>query len=195
MERNNYNNFEENYPWLTILLDTYEISDNLVQNHLDSIGENIACHKGCSNCCKNYNVPMLEPELAGISWYVCEVSNEPIRSRIYDNLLNHNDSMDCPFLLDNDCSIYEVRPLICRQFYVKNNVCADGENVIETRQHDIVSPNNEISKSCSMRLLDFWGNFNENEKEILFESGFILKKSKPMHENDWTIIANTMSIF
>ncbi len=146
MEREIYKGDEERYPWLTILLlDTYEISDSLTDNHIKRIGP-VACQKGCSNCCKNLMVPITEPELVGISWYTSEKLKDPVRSRVKDRILNHENTTECPFLVDDVCSIHAVRPLICRQFYIRGEPCATGEDVLVTRPQDIVLPN----RACSI---------------------------------------------
>lgn len=76
--------------------------DRCVQ-HLRSIhAESMCCRRGCSSCCTDINVPPLE-------WYAIE-------KRVgAGHAAAGNDKLDtCPFLEDNACGIYEMRPLICR---------------------------------------------------------------------------------
>lgn len=132
---------EAKYPWLTGILDTFYISDVQVEEHLRKIAKNgvvPACRQGCQACCLEPSVPFTAPELAVISWYASEVLAGDLRARVKTRLIEHRSRLECPFLVDRVCSIYEVRPLICRQFLVKSKPCEEGEHVLETRPHDIV---------------------------------------------------------
>ena len=74
-----------------------------------------ACRRGCSHCCHTpVLMPEQEAELIGRKIGVKPRKVEGITERSairagYDN--------PCPFLKDNACSIYEWRPLACRQLY------------------------------------------------------------------------------
>ena len=78
-------------------------------------GPRSACRRGCSHCC---HIPVLMPEQEaeligrkiGVKPRRLEGITPPHEIRAgYDN--------PCPFLKDNACSIYEWRPLACRQLY------------------------------------------------------------------------------
>lgn len=81
---------------------------------LDSIGAYIApatpCKKGCSNCC-HYSVTVSELEIQFI-----ETHAKKKRLKVP---LPHADfhGHACPFLKNNACSIYAVRPFVCRRFH------------------------------------------------------------------------------
>jgi len=43
-----------------------------------------------------------------------------------------NEAYDCPFLVDNKCSIYEDRPLACYSYYIESDspaICGSGEQI------------------------------------------------------------------
>lgn len=185
---------EAKYPWLKILLDTYKTSDLLVAENLKCYSA-IGCEKGCSSCCENPTVPFTEPELMGISWFASEKLREPLRSRVKERLYAHDQTSECPFLVERTCSIYPVRPLICRQFYVKGRQCERGEDPARTRPEDMISPNRTIAKVSSMRLLEFWGAKTMLKKERMFAKGFMVENSRHMHNYDWSKIAETMGLF
>jgi len=155
MHRKKHQVAEKNTPELIIILDAYEISDALTQAHLAQVGP-VMCKKGCSNCCKNPTVPFTEPELIGISWYATERMKSPLRTRVKQRLYDHDTSLECPFLVDDECAVYEVRPLICRQFYIKNKACGQHEDILSNRPDDIVGPIQSIAEASLLRLLDFW---------------------------------------
>lgn len=86
---------------------------------------------GCGECCKNFRekdkcIPLFSWEVEELK----KISNEkniniefkPIKYLLEENsgivfvyLYGINEEV-CPFLMDNQCSIYEKRPLVCRHF-------------------------------------------------------------------------------
>lgn len=179
------------HPELIILLDTYAISDSMTRDYLKTVSS-VMCKKGCSNCCKNPTVPFTQPELMGISWYLSEKLPNALRARVKDRLTTHATTNECPFLIDDDCSIYEVRPLICRQFYVKNATCGVDEHILSTRPDDIIAPIESIATASLLRLLDYWPYRSNAEKEHAFKTGVMQELTVYMHEYDWAAIAATM---
>ena len=86
-------------------------------------GFNVSCSKGCWYCCQ-------------LSVLITEVEARKIVTHLRENrniiLIDRNDSR-CPFLNEeNACSIYPVRPLICRKTLVSSDpiLCntQNGEN-------------------------------------------------------------------
>ena len=190
---------EAKYIWLKTVLDTYYISDVKAEEHLQQLakkGITLACHKSCHACCLNATVPFTEPELTVISWYTSEVLSGELREQVRLRLIEHDERLECPFLVNKLCSIYPVRPLSCRQFLVKTQECLVGEDVAKTRPHDIIPlPRETVIRPVAMRLLDHWKFRNQIEKQKAFESGFIVHNATNMHEFDWTIMATTMELF
>ncbi len=81
------------------------------------------CHPGCSDCCQE-------------QFSLFAVEQAAIRQSLEENGGTHTDSTPdgngeaCPFLKDEMCSIYEVRPIICRtQGYPIVFHDEDGERV------------------------------------------------------------------
>jgi Fe-S-cluster containining protein len=107
--------------------------DEIKKRHITDF-EDIACKKGCSWCCyKQVGVSSLEVFLIAehLKTKRIKVSLEDINSRLtaLDRLTNGLPSearlavqLPCAFLVDESCSIYEVRPLACRG---SNSIDAD----------------------------------------------------------------------
>ena len=123
---------------------TYEISSQISTHIHAKISENrtnIPCRKGCSDCC-NYLVPLSIPEVFHIKEQVFAMP-ENIKQEVYKSFLSsakillrnvpmnltsiemenlskwYSDlNLSCPFLSDNACSIYDNRPIACREFLV-----------------------------------------------------------------------------
>ena len=182
---------EVHYSWLPILLDSYAILDYEIQldvkKGMRTKGQSIACHKGCFGCCTRQEILLTLLEFMGISWFYSEICDVEIKKGIKPQLLSYKRRIECPFLLANVCSIYHVRPLVCRGFFVYGKPCGLDEDVAVKRPEDIHPPNREIGRYVVFRLLDYpdFGCPNIEAKERAFNEGIIVNISKPMHEWDW----------
>lgn len=71
----------------------------------------IACGKGCSACCRmNVNISSMEAER------LAQFSGKSI-NRVGHNIYHETSrfaGVACPFLIENTCSVYEIRPYACR---------------------------------------------------------------------------------
>lgn len=139
---------------------------------INIIYENIACKNGCSMCCKFYGSPHIYVfEWENIKRYFEQKFSENdikrVQRKFMDSIVSLKEMLEtdiagndktsgsmvipifnlneCPFLYKNMCSIYEVRPLICRAF---------GNSAI-IRQ-------NKIPLTC-MEELERWKVENNNE--------------------------------
>lgn len=88
----------------------------LTQLMLDAVAaveSEVVCRKGCSHCC---HIPVMI--LAGEAERLAEATGRPMTGLpIRDPRTINRDAYmgePCPFLVDNACSVYEVRPLACR---------------------------------------------------------------------------------
>lgn len=190
---------ENKYQWLSMLLDGYHILDRANNVGIDieerKRRQKVACGEGCFHCCLNPTVPITAIELAGISWFACEQLTGDIREEVKAQLLIHEETTACPFLVNKVCSIYPVRPIACRAFHVFGEKCTPGEDPWLTRRKDIWSHGKETALKVSMKILPFWEITKPKEQKRAFEAGFIMANSKNMHEYDWTQIHRTMLLF
>lgn len=99
--------------------------DEKLQNFFSSQKPYIFCEKGCAKCCKNAQFPYSCTEikylLSGI-----EKLDKSLQNKIEENLqevMNKKNKFkgkkflyDCPFLIENVCSVYEYRGVLCRAF-------------------------------------------------------------------------------
>lgn len=86
----------------------------------------VACRSGCSFCCRSLKVSVSLPEVFLLKFHVNSLPEEAsraLRAGIADaysrtransaeERLRQHES--CPLLVDNRCSVYDVRPLSCR---------------------------------------------------------------------------------
>ena len=107
----------------------YRRHDSSIKNTINSISTKPVCLAGCSYCCY-YKVEVRALEVLAIQQFV--VSNfepEKIRQIIEQASRNVSEAkglsyeehlvtnQQCPFLIENQCAVYAVRPSKCRNFH------------------------------------------------------------------------------
>ncbi len=77
----------------------------------------IKCCKGCADCCTvgDYPFSRLEAEylMAGFPTLPKTIRDE-VRENIFDIKQTNHEMYKCPFLIDNECCLYERRGIVCR---------------------------------------------------------------------------------
>lgn len=98
-----------------------EIVDEDLRKIFDYQKEYLCCSEGCAHCCKQGDYPMSELEfkylIVGFE-KLSEDLKEKIRANMEVTKVGDKDSYVCPFLIENKCSVYHNRPLVCRAFGV-----------------------------------------------------------------------------
>lgn len=96
--------------------------DRVIQTAINQ-GIGIACMEGCKHCC-SARVEAMAPEIFRIAR---ELEGRPaeeldrfvLRLKIHASMSSEatawNQRPDCPFLTDELCSIYDIRPNVCRK--------------------------------------------------------------------------------
>lgn len=117
---------------------------NIILEKKRTNGITVPCRKGCAACC-SYLVPLSVPETFHLREEVLAMPEETRKSvldlflcrarRILEekpeeaNLLDINQLSDwysnlelpCPFLSDNICTVYDKRPIACREYLVEGS--------------------------------------------------------------------------
>lgn len=85
----------------------------------------IFCKKGCAKCCKNAQFPYSEIEVEYLLLGAWQLKPE-IKKIVADNLARITEEKnkyegekfryDCPFLINNECAVYDYRGIVCRSF-------------------------------------------------------------------------------
>lgn len=119
---------------------------------VDEITKQIDCTK-CANCCKVLGIVLNELDIERISKHLKLTKEEFISKYLVknDNELKIK-QLPCPFLKDNNCSIYEIRPKTCReypnldkdvsdrcqQFFSNAEICPIVFNVLENAKEEFL---------------------------------------------------------
>lgn len=110
-----------------------EVVDNLFKEadkEIQSLPLPIICQSGCSYCC-HQEVMIHAGEGPIIEKYILNKLNKNEKKEIFNNFkawyTDENRSklpynFPCPLLIDSKCSIYPVRPLVCRMHVVVDSV-------------------------------------------------------------------------
>lgn len=94
--------------------------ESLLDTTVKQIAEPLACGKGCSHCCTTY-VSCTIPEVFRLARAIrdkeatkARVLAAAARSKAMPQLQREFDRVICPILVDQACSEYEHRPVVCR---------------------------------------------------------------------------------
>lgn len=97
-----------------------EILDVRLSHMFEKQAPFIKCSKGCAYCCKEGEYPLSELEYVNLMLYYNSLSGDvkDIINRNIANLIEQDRQKfyECPFLVNNECSVYPARPIICRAF-------------------------------------------------------------------------------
>ena len=115
----------------------------------------ICCKKGCGKCCQNAQFPYSQIEIVYLLQGASKLDDEKINiimnninaiKEKKENFSGEKFLYDCPFLIDNQCSVYPYRGVICRSFGLMNIsengkvkvpfCCFDGYNYSNVMEDD-----------------------------------------------------------
>ncbi len=198
-QRLSYTDDEKRLPWLSILLDAYTTIDKGVSAAIEreqKRGRELACAKGCSSCCASHqDIPVYPLELMGMSWYVIEKLQSPLREQLKQQLMNIDEIQTCPFLLDGACSIHPLRPAACRQFNVLDTPCAVGEDAYHTRRQDVMMPIQHYIDNAFDTMLPFYGIKKKAERRKAIKQGKLHALAQVMRDCNWQSLPLKMDKF
>lgn len=94
--------------------------DTKLSKMFEAQADFIKCKKGCAYCCKEGEYPVSELEYVNMMFCYNELENN-LKDKVNENiskLLKQSriKMYECPFLVNNVCTIYNARGIICRTF-------------------------------------------------------------------------------
>lgn len=88
----------------------------IVDKLASKVAEQAACKKGCSHCCYQA-VAISQWEAQRISEFSGVPMGQVHANALRDNIVAEFSGVACPFLKDDFCTIYDVRPMACRMHF------------------------------------------------------------------------------
>ena len=191
---------EARLPWLSLLLDAYAVIDKgiaiAISREKRKQKKRLACREKCDICCRtNTDIPVYPLELAGITWYATEKVEQPLRDTMWRQLSSQAADPPCPFLIDNICAVYPVRPIACRQYIVFGRPCADNEDPYYTRREDLLTPIQDFTNEAVFIMLPFYGISKEAARQKAIKDRFIHTKVQNIFSCNWKSLAEKISTF
>ena len=114
-----------------------ELYEKFLELIMGQINSHFESQKGCALCCSNGEYPCSELEAKYLLMGFSKLSKE-IKNKILENIKkikeNKQPLYPCPFLIDNKCSVYEYRMIVCRTFgllYYNNDNNSNNSNPIK----------------------------------------------------------------
>ncbi|PIE60846.1 MAG: zinc/iron-chelating domain-containing protein [Desulfobacterales bacterium] len=93
---------------------------------MDNLGANIACKKGCDDCCQF--LTLFPVEAFALSRAFAALSQHD-RERVMSQARAGEDA--CPLLVDHVCMVYQARPVICRTHGFPIYLEKDGDIMVD----------------------------------------------------------------
>ena len=135
----------------------------------------VYCKKGCSSCCEKGDYPISQTELEYImQGYIAQ--DNKTKKIIQDQINKIKKGGACPFLINNQCSIYNYRPIVCRvhglAYLLKNNTVKVPYCVNEGKNYNSVYKDGTIEISPIAKNLEtssFAKEFNFGEIRNMYD--------------------------
>ena len=150
----------------------------------------IACKKGCAKCCQNGEYPFSEIEFnllrVGFS-----LLDKQTQDKIVQNIQKIKEAQkkstqqpflyECPFLLNNECSVYKYRGIICRTFGLI--AIKKGENSkIPFCVNEGLNYSKVFDKSKSMISMELFEQSGETVEPVAYNVNYDFLTSEEIEE-------------
>ncbi|MDO5484513.1 MAG: YkgJ family cysteine cluster protein [Desulfovibrionaceae bacterium] len=144
---------ERQHRWLPLLLDCYAVIDASVQQALDSTDKALACHVGCTACCR-HTIPLSTLEALGLKFAVENLLDAHSRTSL-SATAPHSGGLCC-FNHEGACTVYALRPIACRRYLVTGQPCERGEAPLDTRPDAVLQPSRRMLRQAVALTLPFY---------------------------------------
>jgi len=195
-----------------------KIADVAVQENLDK-GERVPCRQGCTSCC-NYLVTASSAEIFSIVDNM-KKNDSSFRKYIQRNALlackkilkkrppefrGHNQlnklstwykslNISCPFIFEGSCSIYDIRPISCREYFItgSSDACKGKSSAAQVLDLPLSVANilndlcnqlhDQADTSVILPFFQVWANENNQMNMRKYLAQYLVKKFVELLEN------------
>ncbi len=169
------------------MLKNYIVYLNFINEKLNKFFERqkayIFCKKGCAKCCKNAEFPYSDIELkyllSGASKLPLETMNliDKKIGKILEDKKNFKGKRflyDCPFLIDDVCTVYEFRGIVCRTFGLATSGNENGKVKVPFCAYEGLNYSNVVDgdKISKERFEEFQKTAGNVEEPVGFHIGY-----------------------
>ena len=166
------------------MFDNYEKYLEFLNEHLAKFFENqkeyICCKKGCSLCCENGEYPYSKIEmdylLEGLKKLDIKQQKQ-IKENIEEIIAKKKEYTGktfvykCPFLINNSCSVYEYRGVVCRAFGLIENA-SEGNPKIPFCAYQELNYSNVLDKEKKVLTTEKYKALNLKEEPVGFNISY-----------------------
>jgi len=166
-----------------IVKKVYALTDAAIEKQLKEKNLTHVCSKGCSACCESMDLSVMLYEMDIIKNFIKNMEDGKLKNSLINKMkISNYNTETCPFLIDNICGIYEVRPLVCRTYFIQNQKCEAGEDILETRFDDFIRFDREELMDALKGMYKLYG-FNDEETFLksIYE-GFLFNNTYSLYK-------------
>lgn len=170
-----------------VIKEAYDLTDKAIEKNVKENNVNFVCCKGCSICCEDMELPILNFEMLVIQNYIKNLCNSEIKDGLINSInVFNNRQHGCPFLVNKICGIYEVRPIVCRIFYMQQEKCISREDLRKKFENgDVVNCFNRAELLDAIICLHkLYGIENKMLFRKLLDEGFFENNTKSLFDFD-----------
>lgn len=140
----------------------------------------IKCKKGCAKCCKNAVFPYSDIEVKYLMVGYSQLEKS-VQDKIMQNIQNtltlkkefegKEFLYDCPFLIDDACSVYNHRGIICRSFGLITNG-ADGRMKVPFCCFEGYNFSDVVDFETKIVSMEKFKKLNIQQEPLAFNAGY-----------------------
>ena len=182
---------EAREAWLALLLDSYAVLDAGVAAAITADGRRPACRSGCAACCRQ-PIPASSLEVLGLTWYAHKRLRGRKRRALRGLLEIVAEGTDCPFLVEDACAVYPLRPMACREFVMLGRPCRNGEQPTVTRAADLLPLPQAAQYRAFRHMLPFYGVTDPALCEAALRDKLVLRDTAILQGRDWSWLAKIL---
>ena len=140
-----------------------------LENFFEQQSPYIFCKKGCSKCCQNGEYPFSKLEFNFLMIGFSKLPDETkqiILNKVANIKKSNPKTYECPFLINNECSVYDFRGIICRSFGLMS-INPEGNSKIPFCAFEGLNYSNVVEPETKIISLEKYKKLGENIPEPL----------------------------
>lgn len=145
----------------------------------------ICCKKGCAKCCQNGEYPFskIEFDYLMVGFLKLPVDlQQKIMAKIKKLKEEAPKTYECPFLVNNECSVYENRGIICRSFGLMS-INEKGNSKIPFCAFEGLNYSNVVDAKTNIVSSEKYAKLGDVNEPLAFNVGYDFLTSENISQN------------